>query len=167
MRLLFQFALEKLRSWSSIHKQYLRRHLEEFSTEIGHNILILDIGSGDAPYRHVFDSQTYVTSDLNARDETKVVSDICALPFSSGTVDAVVCTEVIEHVRDVDEAFSRLGFECLSRQDGDDGVEWTIRAPSHRFDIEREADLVEEICRIYGYNNVPSRRPVTSRTPTG
>ena len=65
---------------------------------------------------------------------------------------------------DVDEAFARLGFECLARRDGEHGVEWTIRAPSHRFDIAREADLVEEICRIYGYNNVPSRRPVTDLT---
>lgn len=62
---------------------------------------------------------------------------------------------------DVDQALSRLGFELLTRKKGEGGLHWTIRAPSHRFDIDREADLVEEICRIYGYNNVPSRRPVT------
>jgi phenylalanyl-tRNA synthetase beta chain len=42
-----------------------------------------------------------------------------------------------------------------------DGVCWTVEAPSHRFDIEREADLVEEVCRIYGYNRVPARCPLT------
>jgi phenylalanyl-tRNA synthetase beta chain len=62
---------------------------------------------------------------------------------------------------EVDEALVRLGFELLARDDSEAGVCWTIRAPSHRFDIAQEADLVEEICRIYGYNNVPSRRPVT------
>ncbi|MGE0625527.1 MAG: phenylalanine--tRNA ligase subunit beta [Pseudomonadales bacterium] len=62
---------------------------------------------------------------------------------------------------EVDEALERLGFERLDRSAEAGGVRWTIRAPSHRFDIAREADLVEEICRIYGYNNVPSRRPVT------
>lgn len=61
---------------------------------------------------------------------------------------------------DVDQALSALGFELLTRTT-DPEVRWTIRVPSHRFDIEREADLVEEVCRIYGYNNVPSRRPVT------
>lgn len=69
----------------------------------------------------------------------------------------------------VDEAFERLGFEMLSREaagDGEAGVQWTIRSPSHRFDIAIEADLIEEICRIYGYNNVPSRRPVTDLTLT-
>ncbi len=65
----------------------------------------------------------------------------------------------------VDEAFERLGFELISREeDAATGVQWTIRSPSHRFDIAIEADLVEEICRIYGYNNVPSRRPVTDLT---
>lgn len=65
----------------------------------------------------------------------------------------------------VDEAFTRLGFELLAREEAaETGVQWTIRSPSHRFDIAIEADLVEEICRIYGYNNVPSRRPVTDLT---
>ena len=32
--------------------------------------------------------------------------------------------------------------------------------PSHRFDIALEADLIEEVCRIYGYNNIPSTVPV-------
>jgi len=62
---------------------------------------------------------------------------------------------------EVDEALDRLGFELLDREEVDGGQCWTIRAPSHRFDIAQEADLVEEICRIYGYNNVPSRRPTT------
>ncbi len=65
----------------------------------------------------------------------------------------------------VDEAFDRLGFELVARTEAEDtGVQWTIRSPSHRFDIAIEADLVEEICRIYGYNNVPSRRPTTDLT---
>jgi phenylalanyl-tRNA synthetase beta chain len=33
---------------------------------------------------------------------------------------------------------------------------WQIRPPGFRFDIAIEADLIEEIARIYGYNNLPS-----------
>lgn len=33
---------------------------------------------------------------------------------------------------------------------------WQVTAPSHRFDIAIEADLIEEIARIYGYNNMPA-----------
>ncbi len=66
----------------------------------------------------------------------------------------------------VDEALARLDFDITSRESGQDGVRWAVRAPSHRFDIVGEADLVEEVCRIYGYNNVPARRPLTELTLT-
>lgn len=35
----------------------------------------------------------------------------------------------------------------------DDG--WEVTAPSHRFDIEYEVDLIEEVARIHGYDSVP------------
>ena len=34
---------------------------------------------------------------------------------------------------------------------------WTFSAPSYRFDIAIEADLLEELARIYGYNRLPTR----------
>ncbi len=61
----------------------------------------------------------------------------------------------------VDAAFTRLGFEVVGREDTGAGVEWAILSPSHRFDIALEADLVEEVCRIYGYNNIEVNQPVT------
>ena len=36
--------------------------------------------------------------------------------------------------------------------------QWQVRAPSYRFDINIEADLIEEIGRIIGYNNIPGTR---------
>ena len=33
---------------------------------------------------------------------------------------------------------------------------WEVSPPPFRFDIQREADLIEEIVRIHGYNQVPS-----------
>lgn len=43
-----------------------------------------------------------------------------------------------------------LGFD--PRQDGDH-VHCT--APHHRIDIEREIDLIEEVCRLHGYDDLP------------
>ena len=58
----------------------------------------------------------------------------------------------------INNMLDRLGFE--SEQSGKAGqVEWQVQAPSHRFDIAIEADLIEEISRIYGYNNLPVRTP--------
>jgi phenylalanyl-tRNA synthetase beta chain len=42
----------------------------------------------------------------------------------------------------------------LAVEDTADG--WSVTAPSARFDIEIEADLIEEIVRLYGYDRVPS-----------
>lgn len=36
---------------------------------------------------------------------------------------------------------------------------WSVTPPSYRFDIEREADLVEEVARVKGYDNIPTAMP--------
>lgn len=41
----------------------------------------------------------------------------------------------------------------------DDGDVLVATAPSHRFDIAIGEDLIEEIARIYGYNNIDNRLP--------
>ena len=64
----------------------------------------------------------------------------------------------------VDEAMARLDFVVRERRDTDAGIEWQVLPPSHRFDIALEADLIEEVCRIYGYNNIPVTKP-TVRLP--
>ena len=37
-----------------------------------------------------------------------------------------------------------------------------ITAPSYRFDIAIEQDLIEEVARVYGYNNIPNLAPQNS-----
>ncbi|KZZ62627.1 phenylalanine--tRNA ligase subunit beta [Oleiphilus sp. HI0125] len=52
---------------------------------------------------------------------------------------------------EVVDILTRLGLELLSSDD----VSWEFAIPSYRFDISIEPDLVEEVGRIYGYNNLP------------
>ena len=64
----------------------------------------------------------------------------------------------------VDEILMRLGFESrafVRDREFMDTV-WEVSAPSHRFDIAIEADLIEEISRVYGYDNLPVRIPMAS-----
>lgn len=42
---------------------------------------------------------------------------------------------------------------------------WTVKAPSDRFDIEIEEDLIEEIARIFGYDNIPASLPAGELNP--
>ena len=39
------------------------------------------------------------------------------------------------------------------------GDEFAVTPPSYRFDLELEEDMVEEIARLHGYDNIPSRPP--------
>ena len=65
----------------------------------------------------------------------------------------------------IDKWLQRLGFAVTAREDIGAGVTWQVAVPSHRFDIAIEADLIEEICRIYGYNNIPTTLPKSTLPP--
>ncbi|MFM8333763.1 MAG: phenylalanine--tRNA ligase subunit beta, partial [Candidatus Methylumidiphilus sp.] len=54
------------------------------------------------------------------------------------------------------ELLSRLGMGLEELPEG-----WRVTPPGFRFDIAIEADLIEEIGRVYGYNNIPKRNPAT------
>ena len=51
---------------------------------------------------------------------------------------------------EVSGILTRLGLDVTEVEDG-----WQVRAPGYRFDINIEADLLEELVRVYGYNNIP------------
>jgi phenylalanyl-tRNA synthetase beta chain len=55
---------------------------------------------------------------------------------------------------EVARIFTALGMQVESTGEG-----WRITAPSSRFDIEREEDLIEEVARIFGYDNIPTHTP--------
>ncbi|MCW8880319.1 MAG: phenylalanine--tRNA ligase subunit beta [Kangiellaceae bacterium] len=56
----------------------------------------------------------------------------------------------------VEDVLTRLGMTLSNNDEG-----WDVAIPSQRFDISIEADLIEELVRVYGYNKVPSRKPVS------
>lgn len=55
----------------------------------------------------------------------------------------------------VSDVFKRLGFDF--KQEGDVFI---VTPPSYRFDIEIEEDLIEEVARMYGFENIPDAPPV-------
>ncbi|WP_251716909.1 phenylalanine--tRNA ligase subunit beta [Lactobacillus agrestimuris] len=63
---------------------------------------------------------------------------------------------------EVVKIFDRLNFE--TEVNGDD---LTVTVPNRRWDIEIPADLVEEVGRIYGYDNLKSTQPVLPTTQGG
>jgi len=61
---------------------------------------------------------------------------------------------------EVEESFVKKTLTDLefSVEAGQSGV-WLVKVPFFRVDIDREADLVEEIARFYGYEKIPSVLP--------
>jgi phenylalanyl-tRNA synthetase beta chain len=61
---------------------------------------------------------------------------------------------------EISSILDRLGFNHKVEESS---IEVSI--PTRRWDIEIAEDLIEEIARIYGYNNIPVTLPVTESTP--
>ena len=60
-------------------------------------------------------------------------------------------------VEEIEQTLSRLGFGMEPNQTERDNFE--IIVPSFRLDITREIDLIEEIARVHGYDNIPTTLP--------
>ncbi|MBI2792817.1 MAG: phenylalanine--tRNA ligase subunit beta [Gammaproteobacteria bacterium] len=59
------------------------------------------------------------------------------------------------HVNDI---LQHLGCEIIHKED----LQWSVFAPSYRYDLTTEVDLIEEVVRIVGYNNIPNHLPQLS-----
>jgi phenylalanyl-tRNA synthetase beta chain len=54
---------------------------------------------------------------------------------------------------EISSILQRLNMQVSEKNDG-----WQVVPPTYRFDINIEADLIEEIGRLIGYNNIPGTR---------
>ncbi|MCP5269417.1 MAG: phenylalanine--tRNA ligase subunit beta [Zoogloeaceae bacterium] len=99
--------------------------------------LILEICSGEAG------PLVEAVADLPPRQPVRLrvsrVGRVLGVPFSAAAIADI---------------FTKLGLPFV--QTGD---EFVVTPPSYRFDIEIEEDLIEEIVRLHGYDNIPAPAP--------
>lgn len=81
-----------------------------------------------------------------------------AIPFRPDSVRRLLGMPVAESV--LADIFARLGME-VSR----DVPVWQVLPPAFRFDIALEADLIEEVARVHGYDRIPVRLPAAAASP--
>ncbi|MDO8934224.1 MAG: phenylalanine--tRNA ligase subunit beta [Rhodocyclaceae bacterium] len=128
--------------------------------------------SSDASYRY----ERGVDFDLQRKAierATQLILDICGgtpgpvveavaadhlprrAPVRLRTARAARVLGIALDAAQVEKLMAGLGF-AYSRS----GDEFLVTPPSHRFDIEIEEDLIEEIARLHGYDNIPSPPPL-------
>lgn len=61
--------------------------------------------------------------------------------------------------KDVETMLTALGMSLKAKKEA-----WTVSMPSFRFDITQEIDLIEEIARVYGYDNIPTQMMIGELT---
>ena len=76
-------------------------------------------------------------------------------PVSVRTARAIKVIGVPLSDSQIADIFTRLGLAFTQ----ENGV-FSVTPPSYRFDIEIEEDLIEEIARVYGFENIPALPPV-------
>ncbi|MGX5377046.1 phenylalanine--tRNA ligase subunit beta [Ligilactobacillus sp. LYQ135] len=106
--------------------------------------LIAKLGDGDI-----------VSGTLEINPYSKKNTEIT---ITSAYINKVLGTSLTDE--DVTSIFERLGFEV----DKDSTGTLIISVPPRRWDIEIQADLIEEIARIYGYDNIPTTLPTMPLT---
>ncbi|HYD96126.1 MAG TPA: phenylalanine--tRNA ligase subunit beta [Noviherbaspirillum sp.] len=76
-------------------------------------------------------------------------------PVSVRTARAAKVIGVPVSDEQIADIFRRLGLDFTQ-----EAGTFTVTPPSYRFDIEIEEDLIEEIARVYGFENIPAQPPV-------
>ena len=104
--------------------------------------LLLEIAGGEAgPLEHHV-SESHLPQREPIRLRRSRVSLLLGLDMSDDDVEGVL---------------TRLGLSVVATDEG-----WAVVAPSYRFDITSEVDLIEEIVRIHGYESVPETTEIAA-----
>ena len=96
---------------------------------------------------------------LGVEIAAEVVSEILErLGFNAVPFDAAPFDTALGDKKEATD--SRENSRENNRDDNREALSWQINVPSHRFDIQLEADLIEEVSRVFGYNKLPARTPI-------
>lgn len=92
--------------FQKITKKITRERLEKFLSKHASDKRVLDIGSGGSSYSKFFPKR--ITIDIDPERKPDIVGDAHHLPFGDEEFEAVLCTEVLEHLIDPRQAIAEV-----------------------------------------------------------
>lgn len=101
-------------SSSSITGESSKAFVDRAMKRVSRQRIVLDLGGGSRfdkwlrEYEPLFAAADYRTMDYDASTRPDVVGDIHAIPLGDASVDAVICSSVLEHVRDPEGAMKEI-----------------------------------------------------------
>jgi SAM-dependent methyltransferase len=93
---------------------YITRFVRAVAQEIPAGARVLDAGAGECAYKELFSHCRYVAVDLGVGDTSWNYSNLDVfglvdeLPVASESLDAVICTQVLEHLSEPGKAVGEL-----------------------------------------------------------
>ena len=85
---------------------------------------------------------------MEVTDQGKTAFEPFPVAFNIDRAHALIGKELGEEL--IERILHAMEVEIVSRE----GKTWQLGVPRYRVDVQRECDVVEDILRIYGYNNV-------------
>jgi SAM-dependent methyltransferase len=87
-------------------RKITRKHLEQFLAKHASQERTLDIGAGGSSYGRFFPNRYSI--DIDPARKPDLVADAHRLPFKDGEFSTILCTEVLEHLRDPRTAIAEM-----------------------------------------------------------
>lgn len=110
MKKIFGKAIRRLKFNSS--RIYLARFVEKISNDSKSGDIILDAGAGDGRYARYFEHVQYESADIckleRPYSEITYVCNLNNIPVEDNRFDAIVCTQVLEHINDPAEVLAEF-----------------------------------------------------------
>ncbi|WP_327858148.1 phenylalanine--tRNA ligase subunit beta [Acinetobacter guillouiae] len=91
---------------------------------------------------------------ITVSEKTELLPKREAIELNQAQVDQLLGYQVPTAF--ITDALQRLGCDVTVKAEG----EWTVVPPSHRYDMAIYQDLIEEVARIHGYDNIQISLPV-------
>ena len=105
-------------------------------------MLFVELGGGE------------ITSEIVAHDELEIAPFTVKCNYDK--INALIGHELSKET--VNSILNDLEISVEENSDNN----FTCTVPSYRVDVQREADIVEEVLRIYGFNNIPIPQKLNS-----